>query len=118
MRYGIVLSDGTPVGAVNLNDPPLRRETVRVQPLPAFRVAREARRLYRQFRRARADHAELTEDDLIMEEQALAAFSALEFRLAVWPSGVFVPNASVRLLPGEPPLVQVQFLGPEDAPAD
>jgi hypothetical protein len=43
---------------------------------------------------------------MVIEEQALAGFSALELRLAGWPFGVRVPNASVRLLPGEPPLAR------------
>jgi hypothetical protein len=118
VRYAVVLPDGTWVGFVNLPDPPVRRATVRVQPLPAFRVARKARRLYRRFGRARAEHARLTHEDMVIEEQALAGFCALELRLAEWPSGVLVPNASVRLLPGEPPLGRVQFRGPEEATSE
>jgi hypothetical protein len=55
---------------------------VRVQPLPAFRVVRKACRLYRQFGLARAEHVRLTHEDMVIEEQALAGFSAIELRLA------------------------------------
>jgi len=81
-----------------------------------FRVAREPRRLYQQFRRIEGEHRPLTDEDMLAEEQALAALAEIELYLAKLPSGVLVPNASLRLLPGEPPQVRVHVWVPEDAP--
>jgi hypothetical protein len=107
-RYAIALPDGTRVGFVLLPQPPGREHEVRLQALPAFRVAREARRRYRQFLRGRADHTRLTEEDMVAEEEGLAALGGLELEL-VKESGRRVINATVRLIPGEPPRVRISF---------
>lgn len=115
VRYAVALADGTTVGYVLLRGSPPGNQTARLQPLPAFRVAREPRRLYRRFHRAAGEHRPLTEDDMLAEERALHAFAEIELRLGSLPSGVLVPNASARLLAGEPPRVQIRFWSPEDA---
>ena len=118
VRYAVTLSDGTRVGYVLLRGSPPEDQTARLQALPAFRIAREPRRLYRQFRRAAGEHRAFTEDEMVAEERAIDGFGELEFRLAALPSGVLIPNASVRLLISEPPRVEVRFWKPEDAPPE
>lgn len=118
IRYAVALRDGTTVGYVFLRGEPLVDQTARLQPLPAFRVAREARRLLRQFRRAASEPRPLTHEEMLTEERALAAFTEIELYLAEHPSGVLVPNASLRLLAGEPPMLRVRFRLPEDAPPE
>lgn len=114
-RYAVVLRDGTNVGYVLLRGAPPGDQIARLQPLPAFRVAREPRRLYQKFRRVEGEHRPLTNEDMLAEERALNALAEIELYLAKFPSGVLVPNASLRLLPGEPPQVRVHFRVPEDA---
>lgn len=118
VRYAVVLRDGTTVGYVLLRGAHPEDQIARLQPLPAFRVAREPRRLYQQFRRVEGEHRPLTNEDMLAEERALNAFAEIELYLAKLPSGVLVPNASLRLLPGEPPQVRVHFWVPEDAPPE
>lgn len=118
VRYAVALRDGTTVGYVLLRGAPPGDQIARLQPLPAFRVAREPRRLYQQFRRVEGEHRPLTNEDMLAEERALAAFAEIELYLAKLPSGTLVPNASLRLLPGDPPQVRVHFWVPEDAPPE
>ena len=118
VRYAVALRDGTIVGYVLLPWAPAGDQVARLQPLPAFRVAREPRRLYKEFRRVEAEHQPLTHEDMLAEERAFAAFAEIELYLAKLPSGVLVPNASLRLLPGEPPRVRVHFWVPDDAPPE
>jgi hypothetical protein len=113
VRYDVTL-DGQVVGTTLL---PAHAEgcvVARLNPLPAFRAVRDARRQLRDIHRATAAGRELTEAEMTGEERALGALSQLELRL-VDPRGVAVPNASVALLPGEPPRVRVRFWRPADA---
>jgi hypothetical protein len=87
----------------------------RLHPLPAFRAVRETRRQLRAAARASEAGRDLTETEMAAEEAALDALGQLEFHLVDERSGLPVPNASVRLLRGEPPRVRVQFWRPEDA---
>lgn len=118
VRYAVALGDGTIVGYVLLRGAPPGDQVARLQPLPAFRVAREPRRLYQEFHRVEDEHRPLTNDDMLAEERALAAFAEIELYLAKLPSGVIVPNAGLWLVPGEPPRVRVHFWVPEDAPPE
>jgi hypothetical protein len=118
IRYAVALRDGTIVGYVLLRGAPPGDQIARLQPLPAFRVAREPRRLYKQFRRLESEHRSLTNEDMLVEERALAACAEIALYLAKLPSSVLVPNASVSLLPGEPPHVRVRFRVAEDAPSE
>lgn len=104
--------------ATSFSGAPPWDQIARLQPLPAFRVAREPRRIYQQFRRIEGERRPLTNEDMLAEERALAAFGEIELYLAKLPSGVLVPNASLRLLPGEPPRVRVHFWMPEEAPPE
>ena len=109
-RYAVALADGTRVGFVRLPQPPRREHTVRLHPLPAFRVAREPRRLYRKFLKGQSRHP-MSEDVMLAEEQAYRAFGqlGLELHLVKQSSGRSVLNATVRLVLGEPPRVRITF---------
>jgi hypothetical protein len=114
VRYAVTL-DGKVVGTVALSEPATGRHTARLHPLPAFRAVREARRQLRAADRAAATDRDPTESEMAAEEAGLSALSQLELRLVDERTGLAIPNASVRLLRGEPPRVRVQFWRPEDA---
>jgi len=111
VRYDVTV-DGKVIGAVSLPERADGEIVVPLHPLPAFRVVREVRRQLRAVTRAFV--ADLTEGELAGEESALSALGQLEFRLVDARTGVAVPNASVRLVPREPPRVRIRFWGPED----
>jgi hypothetical protein len=73
------------------------------------------RRQLRAVDRASVSGREPTDDEMAGEEKALYALAQLELHLVNERTGAPVPNASVRLLRGEPPRVRVQFWRPDDA---
>ena len=75
-------------------------------------MARGPRRLYQQFRRLEGEHRPLTNEDMLAEERAFAAFAEIELFLAKLPSGVLVPNPSLRLLARRTATGASSFLGP------
>ena len=113
VRYSVTLDEKV-VGTVSLPERAEGTLVVRLSPLPGFRAVREVRRRLRAVDRSPAGR-ELTEDQMSSEESALAALSQLELHLVHERTGVPVPNASVRLLRGEPPRIRIQFWRPEDA---
>ena len=114
VRYDVTL-DGQVVGTALLPEHAEGRVVARLNPLPAFRAVRDARRQLRDIHPAPLlPGRDLTEAEMTGEEQALGALSPLKLRL-VDPRGVAVPNASVALLSGEPPRVRVRFWRPADA---
>lgn len=114
VRYNVTL-EGKVIGTISLREQAEAFVVAQLNPLPAFRAVRELRRQFRVVERASAAGRDLTEDELKGEENALSALGQLELYLVSERTGVPVPNASVRLLRGEPPRVRVQFWRPEDA---
>jgi hypothetical protein len=113
VRYSVTLDEKV-VGTVSLPELAEGPVVARLNPLPAFRAVREVRRRLRALDGGHVDR-ELTEDEMAGEESALSALSQLELRLVNERTGLPIPNASVRLLRGEPPRVRVQLWRPEDA---
>jgi len=114
VRYAIAL-EGKVVGTVSIAESPPAIVVARLNPLPAFRAVREARRQLRAVDRAVAEGRTLGDAEMAAEEAGLTAYSQLELRLVNEQTQLPVPNASVRLIRGEPPRVRVQFWRPEDA---
>ena len=114
IRYAIEL-EGKVVGTVSIDETPPAIVLARLNPLPAFRAVREARRQLREVDRAVAEGRDLGEEEFTAEESGLSALSQLELHLVHEQTHLRVPNASVRLLRGEPPRVRVQFWRPDDA---
>lgn len=115
IRYDVTL-DGEVVGTISLPERAEGVVTARLNPLPAFRAVREARRQLRAVDRAGWAGRDLTDAEMTGEENALRALGQLEFHLVDPRTGVPVPNASVRLLPREPPKVRIQLWRSEDSP--
>lgn len=113
VRYSVTLDEKV-VGTVSLPERAEGAVVARLNPLPAFRAVREVRRQLRAVDRT-AVGRDLTEDQMAGEESALGTLGQLELHLVDERTGVPIPNASVRLLRGEPPRVHVQFWRPEDA---
>jgi hypothetical protein len=114
VRYNVTL-EGKVVGTVSLPERTEALVVARLNPLPAFRAVRAVRGQLRAVDRASVSGREPTDAEMAGEEEALYALAQLELYLVNERTGVPVPNASVRLLRGEPPRVRVQFWQPEDA---
>ena len=111
-RYRVLL-EGRKIATVRLD--PERRGVVeaRLAPLPAFRAVAPLRREVRRARDAFLGLEVTTVEELLRlaedEERAAAALGGLPLELADDATGAPVTGVALRLLPGEPPRLRVQW---------
>jgi hypothetical protein len=111
-RYRLLLG-GRKIATVHLDSE--RRGTVvaRLAPLPAFRALAQLRHEVERARDAFFGLEVATVDELTRlaeaEEHAAAALGQLPLALADDTTGAPVPAAALRVLPGEPPRLRVQW---------